>query len=613
LDSAIKLSVVISTYNRRAILARALPTVLEQDFPSDQYEVIVVVDGASDGTADYLRTLRPACSLRTIEQANFGPGAARNAGINAARGELVLFLDDDIFCEPGLVSAHVHAHEGRDPIVICGETPPSSESPPSLAVDWFEDWYAAYLKRVRNDPVLRLPEEVWIGPNCSAPRRILLEHGGFDERFPAATVEDVELAYRLITAAIPFSFDERALAHHYYVKSAEDLIRHEAQHTGKNEVLLCRRHPYFRQATRVGRYAGGNLIGQLLLIVACVSPVPPERLLMPVLRILDRMRSIGPIRRTGVLLLRFGMLVAALRSAVSAVGSLSDFMSEFGIRLPVLSYHHVGPLRPGIHPMLTVSPERFARQIEWLVRRGYTSINIEDWLAWCREGRALPSKPVLITFDDAYSDTARYALPALQRHGLTATVFVVTALVGKSNEWDRRAGWAALPLMDADQIRAWAARGFAFGSHGRTHSDLTTLDPEQLDREVSGSARELEEIIGKRPSGFAYPYGRYNARVRDCVAEVFPSAFAFSEGLDFLQSELSELKRLPILPDDGLFSFICLVRFGFSARHFARQMIQQKPRLRSALLNIREAISRLVGAYSRDSGADPSSERTVHS
>ena len=93
-----KLSVVVPTRNRREVLIpRTLPAMFSQDVPVEDFEIIVVVDGSTDGTAQALSELQPPCSLRIIEQANRGPSAARNNGIRAALGDLLLFIDDDVF------------------------------------------------------------------------------------------------------------------------------------------------------------------------------------------------------------------------------------------------------------------------------------------------------------------------------------------------------------------------------------------------------------------------------------------------------------------------------------------------------------------------------------
>ena len=89
MTTPVRLSIVVPTHNRRDVLvSRTLPAIFEQDFPANEYEAIVVVDGSTDGTAEALRKLRPPCSLRIIEQPNRGPSAARNKGIQAASGRL---------------------------------------------------------------------------------------------------------------------------------------------------------------------------------------------------------------------------------------------------------------------------------------------------------------------------------------------------------------------------------------------------------------------------------------------------------------------------------------------------------------------------------------------
>ena len=93
-----QVSVIIATYNRCKILARTLPTLLAQTFPSSEYEVILVVDGSTDGTSKFLRGFCSHGNLRVIEQENQGQAAAINAGLRVACGDLVLFLDDDILC-----------------------------------------------------------------------------------------------------------------------------------------------------------------------------------------------------------------------------------------------------------------------------------------------------------------------------------------------------------------------------------------------------------------------------------------------------------------------------------------------------------------------------------
>lgn len=124
-----KISVVIPTYNRKSALARTLNSIFSQKFEPNEFEVIVVVDGSTDGTAELLRELKPPCAFRVIEQPNRGQAAARNEGWRSAVGQTILFLDDDMLCNPLLLSQHLDAHRNSKSVVVFGPVPIAPESP----------------------------------------------------------------------------------------------------------------------------------------------------------------------------------------------------------------------------------------------------------------------------------------------------------------------------------------------------------------------------------------------------------------------------------------------------------------------------------------------------
>ena len=107
------ISVVIPTYQRRASLLRALAALSTQTIPPAEYEVVVAIDGSTDGTAGAVRSFPAPYRLRALEQPNRGRAAARNAGIGAAAGELIVFLDDDM--DAAAADDMVRGRHGRGP------------------------------------------------------------------------------------------------------------------------------------------------------------------------------------------------------------------------------------------------------------------------------------------------------------------------------------------------------------------------------------------------------------------------------------------------------------------------------------------------------------------
>jgi len=185
------------------------------------------------------------------------------------------------------------------------------------------------------------------------------------------------------------------------------------------------------------------------------------------------------------------------------------------MRLPILMYHKVDrlPPPPGTRYLRNyVFPEQFDLQLAALRRWGYETISFDDWLAYRRREGTLPRRPIILTFDDGYRSTYEVAWPLLQRYGATATVFLVSDLIGKTNVWD--AGEIQEPLLGAGEITAMRAGGIEFGSHSCTHPALTALPPHRVLAELRDSRTALEQLLGAPVRVLCYPYGKHNAAVR---------------------------------------------------------------------------------------------------
>jgi peptidoglycan/xylan/chitin deacetylase (PgdA/CDA1 family) len=248
-------------------------------------------------------------------------------------------------------------------------------------------------------------------------------------------------------------------------------------------------------------------------------------------------------------------------------------------KLPVLLYHRVGPPRGGTDPSLTVSSQKFARQMHALKRWGYTAIAVEDWRCAVQKGVPLPPKPALITFDDAYEDLREHAFPLLERMGLRATVFVVTSEIGGQNSWDTARGHQALRLLDANAMRHWSQRGIEFGSHGHRHADMPALSPAEMAHEAMTSKAVLSDVLGRGVTSFAYPYGKMDEKVRLAVSREFAVAFTADPGLNTCQTDLLTLHRTMVQPADTLLDLWLRLRTGKSFLQTLRERLKLRTRV----------------------------------
>jgi GT2 family glycosyltransferase len=231
------ISVVIPTFNRLESLRQVLAALARQTIDPARFEVVVVSDGSSDGTNEYLAGPTPL-PLVTACQANGGPASARNRGIELARGRLVLFIDDDVVASPTLVEEHVRTHGDSVDTVVIGPMLNSSD------VDYtpWVVWEQAMLYKQYNamdagayKPTFR---QFYTG-NASVPRDLLVRSGGFDLSLRRA--EDVELAYRLSLLGVTFVFNDAAAGHHRAERSFDSWLA-AADVYGHNDVTFWRDH-----------------------------------------------------------------------------------------------------------------------------------------------------------------------------------------------------------------------------------------------------------------------------------------------------------------------------------------------------------------------------------
>jgi glycosyltransferase involved in cell wall biosynthesis len=181
----VKISVVVCTHNRRALLEHAVRSLAGQDLAADQYEVIVVDNASTDGTREAVAVLQASTTnLLYVYEPAPGLSNARNAGVRDAHGEIVAFLDDDAQAEPGWLTALVASFDGRPRRPLCAGGPvvPIWERLPPR---WLPDFALASLSIVDYGQAAReldFPREWLAGCNMAFDRDFLLCSGGFDPR-----------------------------------------------------------------------------------------------------------------------------------------------------------------------------------------------------------------------------------------------------------------------------------------------------------------------------------------------------------------------------------------------------------------------------------------------
>lgn len=233
-------SVLIPTRGRPNALSACLRDLATQDSDPASFEVIVVFDGPDDSGARAAQRCSPAPpNLKVIEAPRIGNAHAKNVAIEAAEGEIVLFLNDDVAPEPGLLSAHARAHAelgGSRPSLVVGYSP-FAQAPDESVLDLLvrrTSMVFFYDQMVGADGrSTRSPEHDWgyrhaWSLNLSAPRALARDVGGFRPAIANCCYEDIEFAWRArVDAGAPVLFRPEAKAVHHHRMTPEDYLRRE--------------------------------------------------------------------------------------------------------------------------------------------------------------------------------------------------------------------------------------------------------------------------------------------------------------------------------------------------------------------------------------------------
>lgn len=224
--------------------------------------------------------------------------------------------------------------------------------------------------------------------------------------------------------------------------------------------------------------------------------------------------------------------------------------------LPILMYHSIshGTEERTVSPYYrtTTSPEKFAAQMDFLQENGWRGVTTSDGMRSLRNEASSGGNIVVITFDDGFADFREHAVPAMQKHGFAATMYLPTAFIGETAR-----EFKGHNCLTWTQVRELREAGMEFGSHTVNHPILVDCEWGQISRELEDSKREIEQRLGVEAPAFAYPYAfpqtdrEFGGRFRDLLGKFgYESCVTTAIGRATSLDDPLMLKRLPANSED---------------------------------------------------------------
>lgn len=204
--------------------------------------------------------------------------------------------------------------------------------------------------------------------------------------------------------------------------------------------------------------------------------------------------------------------------------------------IPILLYHHLDP--DATESGTVLKPETFERQMALLKKHGYTTVTFDDLIAFVENGKELPKKSVVITFDDGYYSNYEYAFPVLKKHGFKATIFAIGSSIGKTKYKDTQ--YDIIPHFGKEEINEMVDSGaidvhshtfdmhqwspYEDGGHIRENILQLNAETEEGYRKVLLNDVEKQdgifEVCGlKKSYVLAFPRGEYSVLANDILTE----------------------------------------------------------------------------------------------
>lgn len=223
-------SVIVPAYNAEKTIRQCLKALLQQDFPKEQYEIIVVDDGSRDRTAEVAMEY----PVRVMRQKHTGPAAARNKGAKITKGEILVFIDADCKSKDNCLSTLVGNFNSPDIAGVGGSYETGNKNYALARIIGYEI-------AIRHKRMPRFVDYLG-GFNCAYRKDVFQKADGFDESFIEASGEDNDLSYRIFDMGYRLVFEPKAVVMHNHSSRLIDYLRKQYQHA-MWRVKLYRKHP----------------------------------------------------------------------------------------------------------------------------------------------------------------------------------------------------------------------------------------------------------------------------------------------------------------------------------------------------------------------------------
>ncbi|MCW1383274.1 glycosyltransferase [Novosphingobium sp. KCTC 2891] len=541
-------SIIVPTYQRRDLVCEAVEAIGRIVYDG-ALELVVVVDGSTDGTAEALEGIALPFPCTIIVQPNGGLAHARNTGAAAASGEILFFLDDDMICRPDIVAQHARSYaEGADAVV--GEIPLEANSPRGFLTEGIAAWAEKSAVEARSREVLS-PFNVF-GGQISMRRSVFDELGGFDAGYTAGGKygkEDADIAVKLLARYVVRHNPDAVSLHRYVVEPREYLRR--GYELGRADVRFARRHLAHAAEIFEISHASHPVTRFVLRPLARVPGLHRLLAMMGALAAEALLRSPWRSSRTFARIF-FCIRMVGYWAGVNECGGMPSARKAL-----ILCYHAIADHSddPVLYPYSIPQP-RFEAHLASLERRGFAFVTPQDLLD-CLEGRVLlPRRAVLLTFDDCYADLLEVARDILAPRGIPALAFAITGMASHTNEWDQKIGAKRRQLLDWQQVAQLPRHGVEVGCHSRSHPRMPTLDAARLAEETRGAGDDFVAHGLPRPRFFCYPFGERDAKACAAVeAAGYAAGFGLADCHAVPASPRYDLPRIELLSWDGGFRF----------------------------------------------------------